>query len=235
MSDNLSFYNAPQALAIFEKPVGLWSGERILIEKFFTKTDGKILILGCGGGRTVIPLIQMGYQVTALDFSPKMIEITEAKLKKFNLSARTIVGDAANLGLLADQEFDYVFFPFNGLDCLYPLEQRTKCLLEIRRVLKTNGFFIYSTHNLFSRRHFLNYVKSRIKPFVVEDDLSFGKLTLFYANPFSEPLVLKKIFDWADVYSTRFLKQWSSHALAFLVKWPLIFLSRFIYLVAQKK
>ncbi|OGY50247.1 MAG: hypothetical protein A3J65_04420 [Candidatus Buchananbacteria bacterium RIFCSPHIGHO2_02_FULL_45_11b] len=234
MTDNFNSYNSSAASDVYAQPIGLWSNEKILISYFFKNTAGKILILGCGGGRTVIPLIQIGYQITALDFSPKMINLTEEKLKQFNLTAKTVVGRAEDLSQFSEAEFDYVFFPFNGLDSISPLSQRLKCLTEIKRVLKPSGYLLYSTHNLFSCRHFINYLKSNKKPFVSEIS-PYGQLTLYYANPPFEIIRLKKIFSWTDIYSTRYLVRWfNKSANGWLFKWPTIFLSRFVYLIAQK-
>ena len=56
-----------------------------------------------------------------------------------------------------DEEFDYVMFSFNGLDSINH-EDRLKGLKEIRRVLKQDGLFVFSSHN---RNH--RYAISRPK------------------------------------------------------------------------
>ena len=50
-------------------------------------------------------------------------------------------------GLFKDEEFDFVLFSFNGID-LVNHEDRLKALNEIHRILKTSGYFCFSSHNL---------------------------------------------------------------------------------------
>ena len=52
---------------IEEAGKGLWIGEEIMIKKYFTKKRAKILDLGCGTGRTTIPLKKKGFNVVGID------------------------------------------------------------------------------------------------------------------------------------------------------------------------
>jgi hypothetical protein len=46
---------------------GLWPWERECVERFFPPPPGRVLVGGCGGGREVWPLLELGYSVTAFD------------------------------------------------------------------------------------------------------------------------------------------------------------------------
>lgn len=101
----------------------------------------KVLDLGCGGGRTTIPLHRMGYDVTGIDIAENLIH----HLKEKYPDVKAFVGDASKLDF-KDESFDIVIFSHNSLDCLDPYSLRDQCLREIGRVLKNGGIFIFSSH-----------------------------------------------------------------------------------------
>jgi len=100
-----------------------------------------VLDLGCGGGRTTIPLFEMGYKIEGIDIAENLINA----LKKKKPAVKAIVGDAMDMPY-KDNTFDIVIFSHNSLDCMYPYSARKKTLKEINRVLKNGGFFIFSSH-----------------------------------------------------------------------------------------
>ena len=76
------------------------------IQKFL-KPGAKILEIGAATGRYSITLAKMGYDVTAVDLTPKNVEVMKSKskrLKNFNC----MVGDALDLSMLKDKTFDMV-------------------------------------------------------------------------------------------------------------------------------
>jgi ubiquinone/menaquinone biosynthesis C-methylase UbiE len=125
------------------KKYNLTIGEQYLVKKYFQ--GKKVLVLGCGAGRTLIPLHSLGYRVTGIDITPKMIEATRQKVKK--LSIKVLKMDACKLRFEVNS-FDIVFFPFNSIGCIYP--DIYQCILEARRVMKKNGVFVFSTHSRFN-------------------------------------------------------------------------------------
>jgi len=63
---------------------GLWASEKHFIEKYFTK-KGTILDIGCGTGRTTIPISQMGFKIIGIDLVSVMIENARKISRKKNL------------------------------------------------------------------------------------------------------------------------------------------------------
>jgi len=123
---------------------GLWKSEEILINEYF-QTNSTVLDLGCGAGRTSLPLQKKGYLVTGVDITPKFIEIAKTRALKENLPVEFKVGDACSLEF-PDNSFDNVLFSFNGWSMIPTKEARLEAAKEIYRVLKPNGYYIFTAH-----------------------------------------------------------------------------------------
>lgn len=145
IKENTDYYTNQQNVESYTKAAqeGLWEIEKTLIDKFAPKPPAKILDIGCGAGRTSWGLKQMGYEVTAIDLSAPLIEAAKRNYPDIDFG----VGDATKLEF-PDNTYDMVLFSFNGIDGLFPVAKRLTAISEIRRVLKSGGVFVMSTHNL---------------------------------------------------------------------------------------
>ncbi len=125
--------------------VGLWSSERVLLEKHFLKSH-RILELGCGGGRVALGLMQAGYpEVVATDFSPIMVSLARAVLADHDESWEKIVEQQDATALTyPEASFDRAIFAFNGLMCLPSRDHRLAALRSIHRVLKPGGVLLFT-------------------------------------------------------------------------------------------
>ena len=119
--------------------VGLFRYEELLIDKFFF-ARGKTLDIGCGAGRVTVPLYERGFQVVGMDYSKNMIVAAKAINNAIDYRVGNILSTS-----FADQEFDNIIFSFNGLMLLETYEERLSATKEIRRILKRNGAFIFTT------------------------------------------------------------------------------------------
>jgi ubiquinone/menaquinone biosynthesis C-methylase UbiE len=80
-----------------------------------------VLELNCGTGEDAVWLAQKGHRVTATDFSGKMIERCNEKIRQCHLENLVTAQRVAfrNLRMeFHDQSFDLVFSDFGGLNCI---------------------------------------------------------------------------------------------------------------------
>jgi len=121
----------------------LQNPEVMIIVKYRAFISGKhVLDIGCGSGRTTAILKNLSSGYLGLDYSLEMIESCRKRFKGVHF----IHGDVRSMSEFKDEEFDCVMFSFNGLDSISH-DDRIKGLREIRRVLKQDGLFVFSSHN----------------------------------------------------------------------------------------
>ncbi|MGV2988940.1 class I SAM-dependent DNA methyltransferase [Vibrio sp. E150_011] len=100
-----------------------------------------VLDLGCGSGVYAAIFQKQGANVTAIDASDEMVQITLAKL---NGNGRVYAQDLS-LGLPqeTDSKFDVVVCPL----MIHYLPDLAPLFADVARVLKTGGVFVFSTHH----------------------------------------------------------------------------------------
>lgn len=140
---NRSTYAREDVLDFYHKATDLLPAERSIFERLESEIRNKrILDLGVGGGRTTGYLLGLTDDYTGVDYVPEFAALAAQKFPK----ARMLAGDARDLEHAADGSYDFVLFSYNGLDSISH-EDRLRVLSEVRRVLKPNGIFMFSSHN----------------------------------------------------------------------------------------
>ena len=123
---------------------GLHKNEKIILDRLTEELSGKsILDLGCGGGRTTLPLLKISRNYVGVDYSPEMIRQCRARFP----DVQFLTGDARKLTMFNAAQFDFILFAFNGIDYIPPAD-RPAVLREIYRLLKPGGNFLFSAHNI---------------------------------------------------------------------------------------
>lgn len=127
---------------------GMYNFLEIPMESMFSKrrremlkeTSGKVLEVGVGTGKN-LDYYPDNVEITAIDFSPKMIEKAKEKSKKIGREIKIFEMDAQNMDF-DDNTFDTVV-----TSCVFcSVPDPVKGLKEIRRVCKNGGKILMLEH-----------------------------------------------------------------------------------------
>ncbi|MEA4115437.1 methyltransferase domain-containing protein [Mycoplasma sp. 744] len=161
------FYSSKKTFKDYEEYTknGLWYSEKIIFKKYFPNKEAnlKIYDIGCGLGRTTFALKELypNAIIDAIDINKKFIKIC----KKRNNKQSSISFKVKNITKIIDNKnkYDLIFFSFNGItNILDELEIKTT-LHNIFNLLKENGKFIFTIHDMFSRQEYANYWLNVVK------------------------------------------------------------------------
>jgi SAM-dependent methyltransferase len=127
----------------------LWLGNLMPELKRLGLEGKRLLDVACGTGKSFIPLLERGWQVTASDVSPAMVEL-----------AREKVGDTVELSF-ADMrelpdfgEFDLVWCLDDAVNYLLSGEELEQALLGMRRNLRPDGLLMFDVNAMVAYRTF---------------------------------------------------------------------------------
>jgi SAM-dependent methyltransferase len=110
------------------------------LQKFARARVRETLELACGTGRHAVELEKHGYQITATDRSPDMLEIARRRAAEKKITF--ISGDMQHLQLPA-KEWDAVICLFDSIGYLKTDEALNEALRGIWKRLRPDGLFIF--------------------------------------------------------------------------------------------
>ena len=101
-----------------------------------------VLDLGVGGGRTVALLRLLSSEYLGIDYTPELVALCRERHPGVEIE----LGDARDLGELAECSRGLVVFSNNGIDAV-DHDGRQQVLAGVHRVLEPGGTFVFSTLN----------------------------------------------------------------------------------------
>lgn len=134
---------------------GLYREEQRLVDKHFARR-GKVLVVGCGGGREALALRAQGFEAAGIDLQPQMIARARRNADEMKLDTAFLVMDACRLEF-AGESFDYALMLGSILTYIPFRENRLAALREVRRILRPGGLLILNSQSRNSRLKYRLY------------------------------------------------------------------------------
>jgi len=110
---------------------------------------GRVLELGCGTGRLLIPTARAGVEITGLDASEGMLQVCRDRLRAEPPAVQARV--SLHRGDMRAFDFGYTFrlvtIPFRPFQHLLTVGEQLACLGAIRRHLDANGRLVFDVFN----------------------------------------------------------------------------------------
>lgn len=108
---------------------------------------GRLIDLGCGTGRLLIPFAQRGFSVVGVDLSLAMLGVAAAKAKAASLAVPLIQANLVELDCVASNAFDIASCLFSTLGMVTGAAERRRVLVHAFRILKPGGRFLLHVHS----------------------------------------------------------------------------------------
>lgn len=127
----------------------LWLGNLLPELERLGLRGNRLLDVACGTGKSFIPMLSRGWEVTASDISPTMVELARAK-----------VGDAADLSVADMRDlpdfgrFDLVWCLDDAVNYLLSTAELERALEGMRRNLGPEGLLMFDVNALQAYRTF---------------------------------------------------------------------------------
>ncbi len=141
--------------------------ERDLVERHVPRA-GRILDVGCGGGREAVGFARLGYRVVGIDVAPRMIDAARQNAARLGAAVDFRVQTVAALDE-PPGSFDAAFFG-GSLHHLPGRQLRIDTLARIRRALTPDGVLIVMVYyrerrGLLSRSRLVDAVRRLVRRF----------------------------------------------------------------------
>jgi SAM-dependent methyltransferase len=109
----------------------------------------RLLDVGCGTGKSFMPMVERGYDAVGCDLSPAMVELARAAAAG---SAEVLVADARDLPVLG--RFDLVTSLDDALNYVVSDEELGMAFAGVARNLRPGGMFVFDLTSLATYRKY---------------------------------------------------------------------------------
>ncbi len=127
----------------------LWLGHLLPKASGHGLSGRRLLDVGCGTGKSFLPMLERGWEVTACDISPSMLELARAKAGG---AAQLSVADMRELPVFG--EFDLVWALDDAVNYLLSAEELGEALSGMRANLAPGGLLMFDVNTLQAYRTF---------------------------------------------------------------------------------
>jgi SAM-dependent methyltransferase len=127
----------------------LWLGNLLPKASGLGLSGHRLLDVGCGTGKSFLPMLERGWEVTACDISPSMLALAQAKAGD---AAQLSVADMRELPVFG--EFDLVWALDDAINYLLSGEELGKALRGMRANLAPDGMLMFDANTLQAYRTF---------------------------------------------------------------------------------
>lgn len=107
----------------------------------------RLLDLGCGTGRLLVPFARRGYTVLGVDLSAEMLAVAREKAAAAGAGVHLMRANLTELDGLRDQTFDYAACLFSTLGMVLGATHRRRVVAHAFRLLRPRGCFVLHVHN----------------------------------------------------------------------------------------
>lgn len=122
------------------KPLGYSFGDVEFYLERLSNITGKVLEVGCGSGRVLIPLLQAGIEIDGLDNSAAMLDSCRIRCDELNLTARLYKNEMHNFSLT--NKYDAIIIPGGSFQLIEGREQAITALKHFYSYLTPGGRLI---------------------------------------------------------------------------------------------
>ena len=131
---------------------GLWKWEKKLINEYFEKCKS-LLVLGAGGGREVLALSKLGYEVDGCECNPQLVKFANELMEKEELTSRVKLVER-DASLDNGKLYDGIIIGWGAYMLIQGRERRIALLKNLRNQMNENSpmllsFFSQSGNSLY--------------------------------------------------------------------------------------